>query len=189
MALDQSRAENAVKELLLALDLDPTCPDLQGTPRRVAELMIEQCTYKDSEIGVMFEEMNFNDMVAVRDIPFVSMCAHHLVFFTGRAHVAYIPKGKVLGLSKLARLVYSCSVGVTTQESITASIADQLFNHNTLNTTGCMVILEAEHGCMSLRGARALGASTVTSAVRGVFRDVVAARQEFLALISKGGPR
>ena len=187
--MDQKRAENAVRELLLALDQDVDLPDLKETPRRVAELMIEQCTDKDSEIGVMFEENHFNDMVAVRDIPFVSMCKHHMVFFTGRAHVAYIPKGKVLGISKLARLVYSCSVGLTTQESITADIADQLFNSRELGTIGCMAVLEAEHGCMSLRGAKATGASTVTSAVRGVFRDVPAARQEFLTFISKGGPR
>jgi GTP cyclohydrolase I len=187
--VDQQRAENAIRELLLALGQDVNNADLKDTPRRVAELMIEQCTDKVSEMGVVFEQNHFNDMVAVRDIPFVSMCMHHLVFFTGRAHVAYIPKGKVLGLSKLARLVYSCSVGLTTQETITANVADLLFNHDVLGTIGCMVVLEAEHGCMSLRGAKAVGASTVTSAVRGVFRDVPAARQEFLTFISKGGPR
>lgn len=187
--MDQKRAEAAVKELLLALDQKVDSQDLKDTPRRVAEMFIEQCMQKDAETEILFREDHFNDMVIVRDVPFVSMCAHHMVFFTGRAHVAYIPKGSVLGISKLARLVYSCSVGLTTQERITADIADRLFSHEALNNIGCMVVLEAEHGCMNLRGARAIGSSTVTSAIRGVFRDVPAARQEFLTFISKGGPR
>lgn len=187
--MDKQRAEAAVRELLLALGQDVTSEALRDTPRRVADMYIEQCTVVDAEIEKVFEEVKVNDMVCVRDIPFVSMCAHHMVFFTGRAHVAYIPKGKVLGISKLARLVYRHSVGLTTQEQITSAVADQLFEFDSLNCIGTMVILEAEHGCMNLRGARAIGSSTVTSAVRGVFRDVPAARQEFLTFISKGGPR
>jgi len=187
--MNKVRAENAIRELLLALDKDIESPDLRDTPSRVADLYIEQCTEKDAETDKIFNSDHFNDMVAVRDIPFVSCCEHHMVFFSGRAHVAYIPKGRVLGLSKLARLVYSCSVGLTTQEKVTANIADRLFDQESLGCLGCMVVLEAEHGCMNLRGARAIGSSTVTSAVRGVFRDVPAARQEFLTFVSKGGPR
>ncbi len=183
--MDQKRAEAAVRELLLALDQDIDSPSIKDTPRRVAEMFIEQCTEKDAETEVMFREDHFNDMVVVRDVPFVSVCAHHMVFFTGRAHVAYIPKGRVLGISKLARLVYSCSVGLTTQERITANVADRLFEHEALGCIGCMVVLEAEHGCMNLRGARAIGSSTITSEVRGVFRDVPVARQEFMTLIGK----
>ncbi len=185
--MDQIRAENAVRELLLALGKDVTSEDLKETPRRVADMMIEQCTEKDSEIDVSFSENHFGGMVVVRDIPFVSMCAHHMVFFTGRAHVGYIPKKKVLGLSKLARLVYSCSVGLTTQERITTSIAEQLYALEDISCLGVMVVLEAEHGCMNLRGARAIGSSTVTSEVKGVFMTVEAARNEFLSFVMRGG--
>ena len=183
--MDQKKAERAVKNLLLALDKNITNEEFLGTPRRVAELFIEQCTEKEAEIDVTFTEHRFNGMVIVRDIPFVSMCAHHLVFFTGKAHVGYIPKKKILGISKLARLVYSCSVGLTTQEHITFDVAERLYSSEDINCLGCAVVLIAEHGCMSLRGARAQGASTVTSEMRGVFRDVPAARQEFLSLIGR----
>lgn len=187
--MDKPRAEKAVRELLLALGQDVDSEGLRNTPKRVAEMFIEQCTETDSEIEVLFTARRFQDMVVLRDIPFAGVCEHHMVFFTGRAHIAYIPKGSVLGISKLARLVYSCSVGFTTQETIAAAVADKLFEHSDLGCIGCMVVLEAEHGCMNLRGARATGASMVVSAVRGVFRDVPAARSEFLGLVSKGGPR
>lgn len=187
--MDKPRAENAVRELLLALDQDVESEGLIGTPSRVADMFIEQCTERDSEIEVLFAARQFQDLVAVRDIPFVSVCEHHMVFFTGRAHIAYIPKGKVLGISKLARLVYSCSVGFTTQEVIAAAVADAIFEHEDLGCIGCMVVLEAEHGCMNLRGARAMGSSLVVSSVRGVFRDVPAARAEFLTFVAKGGPK
>ena len=147
-------------------------------------MFIDQCTEKSAEIDKIFE-VHFGGMVIVRNIPFVSMCSHHMVFFTGWAHVGYIPRKKVLGLSKLARLVYSCCVGLTTQECITSKVADSIFDSDDIGCLGCMVVLEAEHGCMSLRGAKAQGASTVTSEVRGVFRDVPAARQEFLSLIQR----
>lgn len=186
--MDKQRAESAVRELLLALGQDVESDDLRDTPERVAEMFIEQCAAQNAEIDKVFSEERFGGMVCVRDVPFVSCCVHHLVFFSGRAHVAYIPRLKhVLGLSKLARLVYSCGVGFTTQERMTASIADRLYDG--FDALGCMVVIEAEHGCMNLRGARAIGSSTVTSEVRGVFRDVPAARSEFLSFISKGGPR
>jgi len=184
--LDQKRAENAIKELLLALDCDINIEGFKDTPRRVSEMFIEQCTERDAELDRSFEERKFDGLVAVRDVPFESCCMHHMVFYSGRAHVAYIPKGeRILGLSKLARLVYSCSVGLTTQESVTESIASRLYKE--VDTLGCMVVLEAEHGCVSLRGARAVGSSTVTSVVKGAFRDVPAARSEFLSFISMRG--
>ena len=183
--MDQKKAEAAVRRLLLALDIDATTEDFVGTPRRVAEMFIEQCTAKDAEIDVTFKENHYDGMVIVRDIPFVSVCAHHMVFFSGKAHVAYIPKKRVLGISKLARLVYSCSVGLTTQERITHSVAERLYGNEDINCLGCAVVLIAEHGCMSLRGAKAQGASTVTSEMRGVFMTVPAARQEFMSLIGK----
>lgn len=184
--MDKPRAEKAVKELLLALDQDLRSEGLKDTPMRVAEMFIEQCEGKEPELDKVFEE-KFDEMVIVRDIPFVGCCEHHLVFYFGRAHVAYIPRKKVLGISKLARLVYSCSTGFTIQERVTRDIAEKLYEDS--NCMGCMIVIEAVHGCMNLRGARTFGSSTVTSAVRGVFRDVPAARSEFLGLVSKGGPR
>ena len=184
--MDKKRAESAVLELLKALDQDVGSEDLLNTPKRVVEMLTEQCTERDAEIDVMFSENHYDGMVIVRDIPFVSMCCHHLVFFTGRAHVAYIPRKNVLGLSKLARLVYSCSVGLTTQEKITHNIAERLYDNDKIGCIGCGVVLIAEHGCMSLRGARAIGASTVTSEMRGVFLTVPAARSEFLSLATTG---
>lgn len=183
--MQQERAEKAVRELLLALDQNVDNEELKDTPRRVADMFIEQCTEKDSEIDVTFTEKHFSGMVIVEGIPFVSMCAHHLVFFSGKAYVGYIPKKHVLGISKLARLVYSCSVGLTTQEQITYKVAEKLYESEDISCLGCAVVLKASHGCMSLRGAKAIGASTITSEVRGLFRDVPAVRQEFLSLIGK----
>ncbi len=185
--MDKQRAENAVRELLLALDQDIRSEGLMDTPTRVAEMYLEQCTDGDAELDVTFKQMTYDGMVIVRDVPFVSYCEHHLLPYFGRAHIAYIPRKRVLGLSKLARLVYCCSRGFTIQESVTEEVANRLYDE--VEPLGCMVVVEAEHGCMNLRGARSIGSSTVTSVVRGVFRDVPAARSEFLGLVSKGGPR
>lgn len=184
--MDKTRAENAVRELLLALDQDLEREGLKDTPTRVAEMFIEQCSDGDAELEKVFVE-RFDELVMVRDIPFVGCCEHHMVHYFGRAHVAYIPRKKLLGISKLARLVHVCSRGFTIQERVTKNIADRL--HEELEPIGCMIVIEAAHGCMNLRGARSVGASTITSAVRGVFRDVPAARSEFLNLVLKGGPR
>jgi len=187
--MDKQKAENAVKELLLALDQDVNREGLKGTPRRVAEMFIAQINGSsyDGQWLRVFEEEKFDELVLVRDVPFVSVCEHHMVFYSGRAHVGYIARKKLLGLSKLARLVYECSRGFTVQERVTSEVADKLYE--AIDPLGCMVVLEASHGCMSLRGARATGSSTVTSAVRGVFRDVSAARSEFMSLITCGGMR
>jgi GTP cyclohydrolase I len=185
--IDVVRAAMAVRELLMALGQDVESEGLKDTPRRVAEMFVEQCTDSEPELDRLFQQ-EYDGMVIVKDIPFVSACQHHLVHYFGRAHVAYLPqKKRVLGLSKLARLVFSCSRGFTIQESVTKMIADKLYSE--VEPLGVMVVVEAEHGCMSLRGARAVGSSTITSVVKGVFRDVPAARAEFLGLISKGGPR
>jgi GTP cyclohydrolase I len=184
--MDKTKAVRAVRSLLISLGQDVTSEALKDTPRRVADMLIEQCTEKDAEIDVVFSADNFGGMVVVRDVFFESMCAHHMVYFSGRAHIGYIPRKKTLGLSKLARLVYSCSIGLTTQETITADVADRLYKSDDIECLGCMVVLEAEHGCMSLRGARARGSSTVTSEVRGLFLTVPAARQEMLSFIMRG---
>ena len=181
--MDSHRAELAVRELLIALDQDVESEGLKDTPERVARMFIEQCTEKDAEIDRVFSEKHFGGMVIVRNIPFVSMCTHHLVHFSGQAHVGYIPRKRVLGISKLARLVYSCSVGFTTQEHITNLVAEALYDDDDLGCLGVAVILEAQHGCMNLRGARTLDSTTITSEMRGVFMTVPAAREEFLALI------
>jgi len=132
-------------------------------------------------LDVTFKQMTYDGMVIVRDVPFVSFCQHHLLPYFGRAHIAYIPRKKVLGISKLARLVYASGKGFTIQESVSEMIANRLYNE--VEPLGCMVVIEAEHGCMTLRGAKAVGSSTVTSVVRGAFRDVPAARSEFMGLI------
>lgn len=184
--MDKDRAMKATRELLLALDQNVESDGLRDTPKRVAEMFIEQCTGSEAGLDRLFEE-TMDEMVMLRDIPFTSCCMHHLVFYTGKAHVAYIPHKRVLGLSKLARLINACSKGFTIQEAVTRTIADRLYHE--VDPKGCMVVIEAAHGCMNLRGVRSLGSSTVTSCVRGVFRDVIGARQEFLMLLSKGGPR
>lgn len=185
--MDVQRAENAVRELLLALDQDVDREGLVDTPKRVAKMFIEQCEGNNAELWRMFEEVKINDLTMVRDIPISSFCEHHLLPWYGRAHIAYIPQKRVIGISKLARLAYQCCKGLTIQETVTKDIADTL--HEKLEPKGVMVVIEAVHTCMSLRGARAVGASATTSAVRGVFRDVIAARTEFLSLVTKGGPR
>lgn len=184
--MDRAKLELAIRNLLEALDQDVSREGLRDTPRRVADMYIEQCSSENAELNKMFEE-KFDELVFMRDIPIVSFCEHHLLPWFGRAHIAYVPRKRVLGLSKFARLVYSCSKGFTIQEAVTRQIADKLYDE--AEPLGCMVVIEAVHSCMSLRGARSIGASTTTSAVRGVFRDVPAVRQEFLTLIVKGGPR
>jgi len=184
--MNRERAVNAVYELLKALDQDVDSDGLKDTPQRVADMFIEQCNNREPELDRTFEE-KFDEMVIVRDIPFVGCCEHHLVFYFGRAHIAYLPRKRVLGISKLARLVYHCSIGFTIQERVTKEVADTLYEE--VDPIGCMVIIEAAHGCMNLRGARTIGSSTVTSCVRGVFRDVPAARSEFMSLVAKGNIR
>jgi len=187
--MDEQRAENAVRELLLALDQDVEKEGLKDTPKRVARMYIDQIEGNgyDADWLRYFSSEEFDELVLVRDVPFESVCEHHMVFYSGRAHVGYIARKKLLGVSKLARLVYDCSKGLTIQERVTRDIANKLYD--AIDPLGCMVVLEAEHGCMTHRGAHATGSSTVTSAVRGVFRDVPAARSEFMGLVTRGGLR
>lgn len=182
--MDKQRAESAVAGLLLALDQNLESEGLKDTPRRVAKMYLAQCADADTFEYKSFTEIRHEELVGVRDIPITSFCQHHLVPWYGRAFVAYIPHKKLLGLSKLARLVYSCSAGFTIQEGVTKMIADRLYDE--FEPLGVMVVINAMHTCMNLRGARAFGASTVTSAVRGVMRDVPAARAEALTLMTQG---
>jgi GTP cyclohydrolase I len=184
--VDQERIERAVREILIAIGEDPDRDGLQQTPARVgrmyAEIFAGLREAPDHHLQVLFEA-NHDEMVMVRDISMTSMCEHHLVPFIGKAHVAYIPgnDGRVTGLSKLARLVDAYAKRPQVQERLTAQIADEI--ERTLQPKGVLVVIEAEHLCMSMRGVNKPGAVTVTSAVRGLFRDNTATRFEAMRFI------
>ena len=184
--VDKERIEAAVREILVAVGEDPERDGLLDTPARVAR-MYEEIFAGLREIPSEHLEVSFDvghdEMVMVRDIALVSTCEHHLVPFIGKAHVAYIPNddGRVTGLSKLARLVDSYAKRPQVQERLTAQIADEI--ERTLQPRGVMVVVEAEHLCMSMRGVKKPGSSTVTSAVRGLFRDSTATRFEAMRYI------
>jgi GTP cyclohydrolase I len=186
--VDLPRIAAAVREILIAMGEDPDRDGLLDTPMRVARMYEEVFSGlredPDTHLQVMFEA-NHDEMVMVRDIPMVSMCEHHLVPFMGKAHVAYIPgeDGRVTGLSKLARLVDAYAKRPQVQERLTAQIADEI--ERTLQPRGVLVVIEAEHLCMSMRGVRKPGASTVTSSVRGQFRDSTATRFEAMRFIER----
>ena len=185
-AIDQPRLAAAVRELLLAIGEDPDRDGLRRTPDRVAEMYSEIVGGLHDDparhLEVMFEA-DHDEMIMVRDISFASICEHHLVPFIGRAHVAYIPgpDGRITGLSKLARLVDAYAKRPQVQERLTTQVADAMMD--ILDARGVIVVIEAEHLCMSMRGVRKPGSTTVTSAVRGLFRANAATRSEAMALI------
>src|SRR6202161_521390 len=182
---DQQRAEDAVRELLYAIGEDPNRGGLQDTPARVArayrEIFAGLYTDPDSVLNTMFDE-DHDEMVIVKEIPLYSTCEHHLVSFHGVAHVGYIPgkDGRVTGLSKIARLVDLYAKRPQVQERLTSQIADALVNK--LDPRGVIVVVEAEHLCMAMRGVRKPGAVTTTSAVRGQFKTDAASRAGALDL-------
>jgi GTP cyclohydrolase IA len=183
---NQERAEAAVRELLHAIGEDPDRDGLRETPARVArayrEMFAGLYTDPDSVLNTMFDEEH-DELVLVKEIPLYSTCEHHLVSFHGVAHVGYIPgnDGRVTGLSKIARLVDLYAKRPQVQERLTSQIADALMKK--LNPRGVMVVIEAEHLCMAMRGVRKPGATTTTSAVRGLFKTNAASRAEALDLI------
>ena len=185
-AFDRQRAEAAIRELLYAIGEDPDRNGLQDTPARVArayrEMFAGLYTDPDTVLNTMFDE-DHDEMVIVKEIPLYSTCEHHLVAFHGVAHVGYIPghDGRVTGLSKIARLVDLYAKRPQVQERLTEQIADALMRK--LNPRGVIVVIEAEHLCMSMRGVRKPGAVTTTSAVRGQFKSNSASRAEALELI------
>jgi len=184
--VDIVRVEKAVREILLAIGEDPDRDGLLRTPRRVAEMYAEICSglHEDpSQHLIVTFEANHDEMVLVRDIALYSMCEHHLAPFHGRAHVAYIPgdDGRITGLSKLARLVDGFAKRPQVQERLTTQIADAIVE--VLQPRGAFVMIEAEHLCMSMRGVRKPGTLTLTSAVRGLFKDSPATRAEVMSLI------
>jgi GTP cyclohydrolase I len=179
-------AHDAVRALLRAIGEDPDRPGIADTPRRVTDMYAELLsgTHEDPKrhLEVIFAA-DHDEMVLVRDIPFASLCEHHLLPFMGKAHVAYIPSkdGTVTGLSKLARLVDGYARRLQLQERLTTQIVDAL--EERLHPRGSLVVLEAEHLCMTIRGVRKPGAFTVTSAVRGLFRSDARARAEAMAFV------
>ena len=184
--MDRERIENAVREILIAVGEDPDREGLLETPSRVARMYEEIFSGLETDpekfLKVFSEEKN-DEMVVVRDIPLYSMCEHHLLPFVGRAHIVYIPKeGKVIGLSKLARIVDCFARRPQIQERLTSQIADFLMDR--LEPHGVAVVIEAEHLCMTMRGARAAGAKTKTSALRGVMKSDARTRAEAMSLLN-----
>jgi GTP cyclohydrolase I len=186
--IDRGRIERAVREILEAIGEDPDREGLRRTPERVAAMYDEVFgglrDHPDQHLAVTFAAEH-DEMVMVRDIPMYSMCEHHLTPFFGKAHVAYIPNadGRITGLSKLARLVESYSQRPQVQERLTTQIADEL--DRSLAPRGVLVVIEAEHLCMSMRGVHKPGTTTITSAVRGLFRDNAATRNEAMDFIRR----
>ena len=186
MSVDTARIQRAVVEILAAIGEDPERDGLLKTPHRVAKMYEELFSGVEEHPPVHLEvtfEAHHDEMVMVRDIPFASLCEHHMVPFIGRAHVAYIPgdDGRITGLSKLARLVDGYAKRLQVQERMTTQIADAI--EEALVPKGVLVVVEAEHLCMSMRGVKKSGTSTVTSAVRGLFRNDSATRSEAMLFV------
>ena len=186
MSVDVERVQAAVAELLVAIGEDPERDGLVATPRRVAAMYEELFSGLHDDPARHLEvtfSAEHDEMVMVRDIPFASLCEHHLVPFLGRAHVAYIPAedGRITGLSKLARLVDGYARRLQVQERMTTEIADAI--DSVLSPRGVLVVIEAEHLCMSMRGVKKPGTITVTSSVRGLFRTDMATRAEAMQFI------
>lgn len=187
MPADEARIERAVREILIAIGEDPDREGLLRTPHRVAasyaELFAGLREDPRRHLRVAFDE-HHREMVVLKDVPFASMCEHHLLPFTGRAHIGYIPNGRVVGLSKLARLIEGYARRPQIQERMTSEIANALVDE--LNPTGCGVMIEAVHTCMTIRGIQKAGATMVTSAMRGSFRARAETRAEFIAIVHNG---
>lgn len=186
--VDVPRIERAVREILLAVGENPDREGLQKTPNRVgrayAELFAGLREDPREHLATVFTA-DYDEVVLLRDIPFASMCEHHLLPFTGRAHVAYLPKGKVVGLSKLARLVEGYARRPQIQEQMTTQICEALMD--ALEPKGAAVVVEAVHTCMTVRGVKKTGATMLTSCLRGICRSDARTRSEIMSLINTGG--
>jgi GTP cyclohydrolase IA len=178
--IDLPAAQRAVADLLVALGRDPRSAHLAETPRRVAHAYAEMLTPREFELTTFPNDEGYDELVLAKDIPVQSLCEHHLLPFQGVAHVGYLPGDRILGLSKLARVVELFARDFQVQERLTKQVADWLQDH--LDPKGVGVVIEAEHQCMSLRGVRAAGSRTVTSSLQGVLRNNPSSRQEFFAL-------
>ncbi|MGZ4599471.1 MAG: GTP cyclohydrolase I FolE [Oryzihumus sp.] len=178
--VDLPAAERAVADLLRALGKDPATEHLTDTPRRVAESLTELITPREFDLTTFPNDEGYDELVLARDIPVASLCEHHMLPFRGVAHVGYLPGPRLLGLSKLARVVELFARDLQVQERLTTQVAGWLQEH--LAPKGVGVVIEAEHQCMSLRGVQATGSRTVTSAVHGLIREDARSRQEFFTL-------
>ena len=178
--IDLEAAERAVSDLLHALGQDPTAEHTRETPRRVAAAYAELLTPREFTLTTFANDEGYDELVVARDIPFHSLCEHHMLPFKGVAHVGYLPGARILGLSKLARVFELFARGLQVQERLTKQVADWL--QEALDPKGVGVVLEAEHLCMSLRGVQASGSLTVTSALHGILREDARSRSEFFAL-------
>jgi GTP cyclohydrolase IA len=181
--IDHDAVQRAARDLLCALGADVDGEALEETPRRVADAFAELLTPQQFRVTT-FPNEGYDELIVARAIPFHSLCMHHLLPFQGVAHVGYLPGERIIGLSKLGRVVEFFSRDLQIQERLTTQVADWL--QQELEPKGVGVVLEAEHMCMSLRGVQKVGASTVTSALRGLVRDDARRRQEFLALTTRG---
>jgi GTP cyclohydrolase I len=182
-AVDRAAARRAARELLGALGADVDSEALADTPRRVADAYAELLTPRPFRATTFPNDDGYDELIVARSIPFHSLCMHHLLPFHGTAHVGYLPGKRIIGLSKLGRVVELFSRDLQIQERLTVQVADWL--EEQLEPKGVGVVLQAEHMCMSLRGVQKLGAKTVTSAMRGLLRDDPRTRQEFLSLTTR----
>jgi len=173
-------AERAVRDLLLALGRDPSSPHLADTPHRVAKSFKEMLTPREFDLTTFPNDEHYDELVLAKSIPVSSLCEHHMLPFTGVAHVGYLPGERILGLSKLARVVELFARDLQVQERLTVQVANWL--QENLDPKGVGVVIEAEHMCMSLRGVQARGARTITSSVHGLLREDARSRQEFFTL-------
>lgn len=183
--IDRGRIEKAVREIIEAIGEDPLREGLTGTPERVARFYSEVFSgvHQDpaTVIDSFFDNEKYQEIIMVREVPFYSMCEHHFIPFHGQAHVAYVPDGRVTGLSKLARLIETFARRPQMQERLTAQLADCISER--LRPLGVLVVIEAEHLCMSMRGIKKPGARTVTSAVRGIMESHPPTRAEAMSLL------
>lgn len=187
--MDKQRIEKAVREILEAIGENPDREGLKDTPRRIAKMYEEIFSGLNEDprkhLEIYFQDEKHEEMVLVKDIPFYSTCEHHFAPFFGKAHVGYLPKnGKLTGLSKLARVVETVARRPQLQERLTATVAETLMEK--LEPHGVIVVVEAEHMCMTMRGIKKPGSKTVTSAVRGLFNKDAKARAEAMSLINFG---
>jgi GTP cyclohydrolase I len=183
--VDLPGAERAVADLLRALGRDPANPHLADTPRRVAGAYAELLTAPAFELTTFPNDEGYDQLVLAVDLPVRTLCEHHLLPFSGVAHIGYLPGERILGLSKLARVLELFARDLQVQERLTQQVADWL--RDNLRPRGVGVVVEAEHLCMSLRGVRASGSRTITSALHGLLRDDARSRQEFFSLTGAGG--
>ncbi len=182
--IDKTKIEQAVIQILEAIGEDASREGLVATPKRVARMYEELCSglHEDASkhLKTFFTE-RYDEIVILRDIPFRSICEHHLMPFIGKAHIAYLPSGRVVGVSKLARVVESLSSQLQVQERLTTQIADMLMEH--LKPKGVAVVMIAQHTCMTIRGVKKPGSQMITSALRGIFKTNLASRTEILSLL------